>query len=222
MALTLVSPAERVRKIDAELTRRFPDSIVDGIAAKLPRFVSSHARANFAATIRDWAGGYMSAQDLRARKSEFQRIRDAELRFRSAAKDLLTAYQGLDPTTRYQLELRLEGRTGGFEPASEIAQRYLVEVMRGIERVVRATSDECSARRGRPKDSPRLMAVYALVAIYVQTTGQRPTLARNAYTGKQYSPFRKFCVAALTPIEGHTRAQTGIDSLIGRILYARK
>jgi hypothetical protein len=107
---------------------------------------------------------------------------------------------------------------------SDEDMEFLNAILFGVGLLGRAAKKHHRPRLGRPKNAWRQIGVKDLARIFHEMTGNRPTLARDAYNdrGGHHSTFRDFCIAALTPIDGKQSAMLGIDPLITRVLYVQK
>lgn len=222
---TLVDLYRGAERRNRETEQLYTAAVVKRIAATLPKFVSDEAEANFPKGIRDWAVGYNGLRHItdEAHRPAFESARAARLELRSAAMVLLQTLDRIAPHDHVRLALQMGGKEPSpFAVPSDYDESCLRLVIDGVRLLAEADPGDGTRRRGRRKHSARHTAVLALAAIYSEATGKPPTLSRDVYNERHYGPFRNFCVAALTPIEGQKRVQVGIDALITRILYIRK
>jgi hypothetical protein len=213
---------DAAREEIARVERTYTDDMIASIAKTL-KFRDDQARARFPGLIRDWAAGVAHAREVTdsRHRPAFEALASARTRVQNAAAELLQAYRDyaeIDPAGGYDLTLNNKGRPPGFFEITSDADRSLLRVV--LEYLERWAAIEPSPRRRNPR-SPvaRDTAIFALMHIYMDTTGERPSLIKDA--SGFYGHFLDFCRDALRPIEG-ADVERSLAARINYILYPRK
>lgn len=223
----------RKRQVDQEADRLFDDAAVRKIYETLPRSSLTANKDQFARTIRDWAKTYLWLRDLddavptAALTKDVRKIRDAASKFCSAYEKITSATGAIIDPERIVRDF-LRDEAAGLDVTKREDVTFRPTSIETIISSVHWLKDWCEdilsekgakrARGGQTKRGRRIAAL-ALATIYFETSGERPTRRVNPDTGKAYGPFRDFCIAAFTPIEG-AKAGVGIDKLIAKIFMS--
>jgi len=226
-SLATTSNANAFDKRTRKIQRLYSNRVVQQIAEQLPGFASPKAEATFAKEFREWADGYLRWQEFQVRHRP-----DALRRVAEAARKLEDAYRAVQASDIYSLAntfskvARLPETPSSVLLLSWEAESRLTAIMEGVallqEAAARAGSEVGPPKLGRPGTNiARTAAVMALAWLYFTTTGLRPTRIWRPETEKFDSPFRRFCIAALKPIDGNNVAR-GIDGVIQRGLSAAR
>lgn len=211
-----------------EALKRYPDQVVDELAAELPRFADENARVAFPERIRDWAAFILLGRQTTSATPKQTRdaLRELSAQLGDAAKKL----HALPKNARYALIKvcmppsslwpLVEAHTSPQEDLPEevrsmvIAMNYVGELGLALERldtVARRARYDVRVPRTRPRDVELRSALDDLAHIYMQSSGQRPTIINDGQ--RRRGPWPSFARRAIKPlwrdtstIDGHLDA----------------